>query len=119
MTLLKTTFILTVSFFFSLVLKGQHPYYEKTYSPDQLKADLASYRQTLETVHAGLYWYAPKQTMDSLFDITTQQINQDMTERDFYNKVAMIAASINCGHTGTIVSSNSRNSFKHSFPFEF
>lgn len=108
-----------MGFTFCFSLQAQHPYYEKTYTPAQLKADLQDYRQTLETVHAGLYWYTPKQTMDSLFDAAAQQITGPMTERDFYTKIAAITASINCGHTGTIASSASRNQLNKGFPLEF
>lgn len=116
---IKITFLLSMGFTFCFSLQAQHPYYEKTYTPAQLQADLQDYRQTLETVHAGLYWYTPKQTMDSLFDAAAQQITGPMTERDFYTQIAAITAAINCGHTGTIASSASRKQLNKRLPLEF
>ncbi|GAB5555146.1 MAG: hypothetical protein Sapg2KO_47370 [Saprospiraceae bacterium] len=115
----KVSFLLFFSVIFCFPLTAQHPYYEKTYPENQLKADLKAYQKTLETVHAGFYWYTPKAKMDSLFEATMLEINQPMTERDFYNKVAAITAAINCGHTGTIASPKSRKTLNKKFPLEF
>lgn len=119
MLLYKVSFLLFFSAIFCFPLAAQHPYYEKTYPPDQLKADLKAYQKTLETVHGGLYWYSPKVRMDALFEETMLGINQPMTERDFYTKVAAITAAINCGHTGTIASPRSRKTLNKKFPLEF
>ena len=40
---------------------------EKKYAVDELKEDFTLLRTALEEAHAGLYYYTPKEEMDSLF----------------------------------------------------
>lgn len=69
------------------------------YSPADLKSDFLLFRQVLEEVHPGLYWYSAKERMNYLFDSTYTYLNKPMTEVEFYKLLANISAQIHCGHT--------------------
>lgn len=77
----------------------------KKFSPDELKSDYSLMRKILEEKHPNLYWYTPKETMDSLFDRGAEQLADSMTENTFEWKIiAPVLAQIHCGHTSVMPS---------------
>jgi hypothetical protein len=79
---------------------------EKKYAVSQLKEDFTLLRTALEEAHAGLYFYTPKEEMDSLFDHLFAGLNSPLTELEFYGYLAPLIAQINDGHTGMMFSQN-------------
>ena len=73
----------------------------KKYSPGQLNKDYAIFRGALEESHPGIYWYTPKDEMDSYFDWGKSQINDSLNEEDFRKVLSYVISKINCGHTVT------------------
>ncbi len=69
------------------------------YATAQLKSDFEVFRWVLEQAHPGIYSYTPKATLNKLMDSSFQAITRPMTERDFYQLLAPIVASLHCGHT--------------------
>lgn len=68
-------------------------------NPEKLRADIDYLNRTLQKYHPQLYWYISKSELDSKFDSLKKTINEPMTSRDFYYKVAPVVASIKEGHT--------------------
>ena len=73
----------------------------KKYSPEQLNKDYTIFRGALEESHPGIYWYTPKDEMDSYFDWGKSQIKDSLNEEDFRKVLSYVISKINCGHTVT------------------
>lgn len=71
----------------------------KKFSPQQLQKDYAVYRQTLEQVHPGLYWYTSKDSMDRYFQWGQEQLYDSLTEPEFRRVLAYVTSKLRCGHT--------------------
>ncbi len=56
-------------------------------------------RDTLQKVHAGLYTYKTKVTLDKMFDSCYASIADSMTVYDFYVLTRFVLASVEDGHT--------------------
>ncbi|MEL6733717.1 MAG: S41 family peptidase [Bacteroidota bacterium] len=72
---------------------------QRTFSKDQLQKDFEVFRGSLEDLHAGLYWYTPKEELDQLFDETGASLNDSLSELAFFRKLTFITSKIRCGHT--------------------
>ncbi len=77
---------------------------EKRYAPNELREDFVLLRTALEEAHAGLYFYTPKEEIDSLFDRLYSGLDCPKTELEFYAHVSPLIAKINDGHTGMMFS---------------
>ena len=77
-----------------------HDILERKYSGAQLQDDLTFLRDQLENTHPQLYLYSSKEKFDALFDSTFLTINDEMTEDEFFRRMAVIVAKVNCSHTG-------------------
>ena len=82
-----------------LCLYGLRPRCQQTLSPSQLQEDYSIFVCALREAHPGLYRYTSKESMDSLFRITGQQLQTPRTTESFYQLLAPVVASIRCGHT--------------------
>ena len=72
---------------------------EHELSPREMKEDYDLFKRILEKAHPGLYEYHTKFEFTNLFDSLRQTITNDLTKREFYNKLAFIADKIGCAHT--------------------
>ncbi|MGV3639926.1 MAG: S41 family peptidase [Adhaeribacter sp.] len=70
----------------------------KTFSPTELRADLALMRTILEESHPGLYRYTPKERFAVLFDSISRSFTRPMTQQEFYVAATPIVAAIKDGH---------------------
>ncbi|MGD8539208.1 MAG: S41 family peptidase [Candidatus Aminicenantes bacterium] len=77
---------------------------DKKYAVDELREDFVLLRTALEEAHAGLYFYTPKEEMDSLFDRLYSGLDRPKTELEFYAHLSPLIATINDGHTGLMFS---------------
>ncbi len=73
---------------------------QSRFSADELRADFAVLRSSLEEGHGGIYRYSTKAQMDSVFERAEQAIVAPMTELEFYRLLAPVVAALNDGHTG-------------------
>lgn len=73
--------------------------YDKKLNEAQLKEDFSALRKALEDAHPTIYWYNSKAKMDSIFNTTSEKLNHDMTEAEFYKILSPLIAEINCSHT--------------------
>src|SRR5277367_2264646 len=60
----------------------------KKINADLLRQDFTMLRDSLQTLHAGLYRYKSKQEMDAIFDSCYKTLNQPMSESDFFRLVS-------------------------------
>lgn len=52
----------------------------KKYGKDQLKSDYGLFRNMLEELHPGLYWYTPKDIMDYYFAQGERMLKDSLSE---------------------------------------
>jgi hypothetical protein len=85
-------------FFYCSISKNYNP--NKKYSKEELQQDYSLLRNILEKKHPSLYWYTPKDSMDTIFNEGYQAIADSMTELQFGWKIlAPLTSAIHCGHT--------------------
>ena len=102
MRFLKT---ILLCYLFPALLMAQSAYDPvKTFTPQQLQEDFSIMRRHLETMHAGLYSYTPKAKMDQRFASIEKQLNQPLTEIQFYQLVGPLLADIKDAHTSIYAS---------------
>ena len=93
----------------------------KKYAPAALQKDFVLLRNILEAKHPSLYWYTPKEKMDTYFTRYYDVIKDSMTEQQFaWLAVAPLLDKIRCGHTSMGLSKNyngwAKNKLMPSFP---
>lgn len=110
MTRLKFSFIYFSVFFISLFLTSpllaQSNISENKFSPSELKSDLNILKENMEAIHTALYLYYPKDSLDAAFVKVENQLNQPMTEIEFYRLLPPLLKYIANGHTDFYVSEN-------------
>ena len=79
---------------------------ERLYQPQQLHADLAFLKSVLEEAHPSLYRYTSKDSLNASFAAADSQLNQPLTDIDFWKIVAPVVATIRSGHTVVYPSAN-------------
>ncbi|HXL58856.1 MAG TPA: S41 family peptidase [Chitinophagaceae bacterium] len=94
-------FIIVIAFLFGSCSAIKYSSYnpQNKIAPEKLKKDFILLKKILEANHPSLYWYTPKDSINSYFNQTLQSINDSLTEIQFRNKVAWFIAKIRCGHT--------------------
>lgn len=83
---------------------------KKTYSPTQLKEDFTFLRKCLDESHPGLNWYISKDSLDGIFDGFEKNLNENLTERQFRNRLFPVLGEIRCGHSSL---ANSKERMKY------
>jgi hypothetical protein len=66
--------------------------------PEQLKEDVDFAYSKLQQMHPQLYWYIPKNELESKFDSLKQTITEPLTPLQFYFKLQPVIAGIREGH---------------------
>ena len=69
------------------------------YTAAQVREDALVLKKVLEANHPSLYWYTPKQQLDSAFEQMLNSIADSLNEIEYRNKIAPWVALIKCGHT--------------------
>jgi hypothetical protein len=70
------------------------------YAPEALREDYDLLQDVLEKFHPSLYWYTPREQMDSIFRHYRGAIRDSMTQQQFgFRVLAPVTTSIRCGHT--------------------
>jgi hypothetical protein len=68
-------------------------------TPAQASSDVALLRRALETVHPGLYRYAPKAQVDASFARLEAQTKAPINTLALHREIARMVASIHCDHS--------------------
>ena len=66
---------------------------------EALREDFHLFRSALEEAHPGLYRYATREHMDSLFNGYEEGLQRPATQRAFYQSLLPLVDAIQCGHT--------------------
>lgn len=74
------------------------------YAASKLKEDAEILKKVLEANHPSLYWYTPKQQLDSAFEQLYNSITDSLNEIEYRNKIAQWVSLLKCGHTTTLYS---------------
>jgi hypothetical protein len=72
---------------------------ESLFSVAALKEDIKYLKSKLENNHPGLYLYASKALVDSVFDSLENSIVTPLSEQEFYKHITIISSIIKDGHT--------------------
>lgn len=72
---------------------------QRSLSSEQLNADLAFLKESLQKMHPGIYWYSDKKTIDGQFESVRQKINKGVTRKEFFLLLGPLIEKIHCGHT--------------------
>ncbi|MDX1769477.1 MAG: hypothetical protein R3294_15600, partial [Arenibacter troitsensis] len=57
---------------------------QNTLNPSELKEDFQLFRKALEESHPGIYRYAAKSSMDGSFESIGTELDQPLTQQEFY-----------------------------------
>jgi hypothetical protein len=102
---------------FSTLAKAQ---IDTTYKPEhlyqskELHADLAFLKSVLEEAHPSLYRYSLKDTINARFADADQQLNQPLTDMQFWRIAEPVVANVRSAHTAVYPSANyTKWSYKH------
>ncbi|BAV09648.1 Peptidase family S41 [Filimonas lacunae] len=72
---------------------------QQKYAPEKLRNDVVLLKKILETNHPSLYWYTPKDSIDTYFNATLAGITDSLTLPAFRNRLSWLISKIKCGHT--------------------
>lgn len=89
----------------------------KVFSPAELREDFEIFRESIEEMHPGIYWYTSKEEMDKSFGEVEQNLDNGLTELEFFRKLAPIISKIRCSHTWISPSKKTSTSLKENSSF--
>ncbi len=73
--------------------------FERTFSPSELKEEMAFLFETMETVHPNVYFATPKFNVDRERKRIVDGITSPLTRSEFWLKLAPLVAGFSDGHT--------------------
>lgn len=84
-----------------LPTKAQTPdeIFTKIYPVEALQKDFATLRYHIDSIHAGLYAYSDKVTLEKSYEKVETSLNQPMTHIEFFRKLTPLLSVIKNGHT--------------------
>ena len=83
----------------SLLCHGLTAQQLQTFSAEALKEDFKVFKNSIQDVHPGLYWYSDSAAIAQRFDKIESSIKEGMDIRDWYASLQEFYAQINCGHS--------------------
>ncbi|MCB0534703.1 MAG: hypothetical protein H6574_07670 [Lewinellaceae bacterium] len=89
--------VVTLAVFMTLLLGAGVA--QPLFSIDQMKFDLAFYKNKLEQYHPNLYLYTSKNSVDSYFDSLSATIKSPLSELEFYRIITLTSKVVKDGHT--------------------
>ncbi|MDH6253420.1 C-terminal processing protease CtpA/Prc [Chryseobacterium sp. H1D6B] len=102
---LKT--ILSVMFvFLSALSPAQKDIKESMIPPEKLRQDFQILRSSLEEGYPGMSMYQSKKNTDSIFDTSEKQIQNEMSEGDFFLFLSKIVMQLHDGHMDVFPTKN-------------
>jgi hypothetical protein len=105
MNFITVSRILAVALLFSCSTANKNYSPVKKFPGRDLRQDYTLLRNILEKKHPSLYWYTPKDSMDTYFDTYYNYIADSMTEQQFaWQILAPLVSKIHCGHTSVSLS---------------
>ncbi len=78
---------------FGILLQGQ------VLTPELLKEDFNIFRNSIQDIHPGLYWYADSTEIAKRFQQIENVLTQDMQLKEYYRLLQKFYVGIRCGHS--------------------
>jgi len=97
---MQNLFLLLIFLFFVPNNSYSQKFQNKTYTANQLKADLLVFKEALIAVHPALYKYQTPIEFEEQCEKVEKALKDGMTDLDFLKLVSTITKTIGCGHTG-------------------
>ena len=85
--------IVLLSVFVSKSCLGQ------TLTAKQLREDFQIFKNSIEEIHPGLYWYADTAEVSTRFESLEAKLVEEMNLKDYYGLLQRFYAGIRCGHS--------------------
>ena len=77
----------------------EYIHYPVVFSKQKLQEDYLQFRNILESTHPALYDYAPKVSLDSIFDKNFDKIDSELDFRTFLILMTEVISNVGCGHS--------------------
>lgn len=71
----------------------------QTFTPEQIKADMAFLKKKLEKLHPGMYYYEGQEVYEKMYDSLYNAANKPMTPLEAYKHISPLIVMIKDGHT--------------------
>jgi len=78
----------------------ERSFLEERYSSSQLIEDIQFLRSHLSEIHPQYHLYTSDVAFDAMYRTAIQNLDTDLSLREFYNLTSAIVAKIGCSHTG-------------------
>ncbi len=91
---LKWIFGVILGLLSSFSLAGQ-----ETFTPEQIRADMAFLKNRFEKMHPGMYYYTSPAVYDSVYQQLYRGVNQPMTYQEVFQYVSPLVTLVQDGHT--------------------
>ena len=72
---------------------------QNVFNPSELKEDFQLFRAALEEAHPGIYRYETKAVIGEGLDKIARELDQPLSQQEFYKILNPVLAKIGCGHT--------------------
>lgn len=72
---------------------------KRTLSATDLHEDFKIFKETMTTIHPGIYRYQTPENLNKLFDEFETKLKTPLPEAEFFKLIAQFTNRINCGHT--------------------
>ncbi len=84
------------AFFFGLLQVGIS---QTNLSSNQMEEDFKVFKNSIQDIHPGLYWYSDSAEVEARFQKIEHAIKDELSVREFYALTQEFYAAINCGHS--------------------
>ncbi|OEK01352.1 hypothetical protein BFP97_07410 [Roseivirga sp. 4D4] len=91
---IKITFI-SIAF----ICMAQHGLSQKMLISQQMQEDFQVFKNSIQDIHPGLYWYGDSSEVADRFNGIEESITTDLSIQSFYGLLQEFYAGINCGHS--------------------
>lgn len=74
----------------------------KTFTPEQIRADMAFLKKKFDKLHPGMYYYAGKEAYQKMYDSLYQAANQPMNFIEAFKHISPLVLMVKDGHTNLL-----------------
>ncbi len=82
---------------FPLFLHAQKS--KDTFSPEEIRADMAFLKKRFEKIHPGMYYYMSKEDYNKKYDSLYHSINQPLSYLETFRVLSQLVTNVKDGHT--------------------
>ncbi len=70
-----------------------------TFTPEEVKQDMAFLKKRFEKIHPGMYYYGGKDAYNKIYDSLYNTVNQPLSYLETYGVLAKLVTNVKDGHT--------------------